>query len=127
MNLLLDTHTFIWWDAEPTRLSKTTLSLLKDEDNAVLLSLASIWEIQIKAQLGKLDLRAPLAEVVNQQQQNGVEILLVQLAHIFTLETLLPYHRNPFDRLLIAQAAAENLTLVNRDSIFSQYSVSIVW
>jgi PIN domain nuclease of toxin-antitoxin system len=106
MKLLLDTHTFIWWDSEPARLSLHALALCQDRQNVLLLSVVSVWEMQIKLQLGKLRLALPLKEIIETQQQtNSIEILPVTLAHVLALENLPAYHKDPFDRLLVAQAA----------------------
>lgn len=108
MKLLLDTHTFIWWDSEPARLSPRALALLTERQNTLLLSVISIWEIQIKLQLGKLRLAVPLKEIVESQQQtNNVQILPLTLEHVLALENLPAHHKDPFDRLLVAQAIVE--------------------
>jgi PIN domain nuclease of toxin-antitoxin system len=128
MRLLLDTHTFIWWDSEPARLSPQALALCQDRANTVLLSVVSVWEMQIKLQLGKLRLNLPLAEVIESQQQtNNVEVLPVTLTHVLALETLPAHHKDPFDRLLIAQAKIEEAVLVSGDPIFAKYPVQSVW
>ena len=128
MKLLLDTHTFIWWDSEPARLSPRALALCQDRVNTVLLSVASVWEMQIKLQLGKLKLNLPLAEVIETQRQtNNVEVLPVTLTHVLALESLPVHHKDPFDRLLVAQAKIEEAVLVSRDPIFAKYPVKSVW
>lgn len=128
MKFLLDTHTFIWWDSEPTRLSQKILVQFQDRRNILLLSVASIWEMQIKLQLGKLSLKLPLAELVETQQRtNGIELLPIDLAHILALEGLPNHHKDPFDRLLIAQANVENAILVSNDPIFASYPVRLDW
>jgi PIN domain nuclease of toxin-antitoxin system len=127
MRLLLDTHVFIWWDSSPENLSAEARRLCQDAGNTLLLSLASVWEMQIKHQLGKLTLNRPLPALVHSQQQsNGVQLLLVQLAHVYALETLPPYHKDPFDRLLIAQTQAEGLTLLSMDPMLRQYPISVL-
>lgn len=123
----MDTHTFIWWDGEPSRLSPRVLALLQDPASTVLLSVVSIWEILIKSQLGKLSLRIPLSEIIAQQVENGVEILPVTLAHTLDLEELPPAHKDPFDRLLIAQARIEDAALLSVDQVFARYPVQILW
>lgn len=125
--MLLDTHTFIWWDTEPTKLAVPILEKLEDENNQIFLSLVSIWELQVKAQLGKLTLREPLPVVVEHQQANGIQILLISLAHVLALDALPLHHRDPFDRLLIAQSIVDGLTLVSGDSMFTRYSVPLLW
>ena len=128
MKLLLDTHTFLWWDSEPTRLSSKALALCQDRANTVLLSVVSVWEMQIKSQLGKLKLSLPLAEVVETQRQtNNVEVMSITLAHVLALENLPTPHKDPFDRLLIAQAIVEGATLISNDPAFVQYAVTVLW
>ena len=127
MRILLDTHIFLWADNDPEHLSPTAKASIEDTANSLVLSAASIWEIQIKAQLGKLALRLPLAELIDDQQQtNGIEILPKTLAHVLTLDALPQHHRDPFDRLLAAQAKTEGLTLLSADPVFKQYPVSLV-
>ena len=111
MKLLLDTHTLIWWTLTPERLSQLVLSLLGDSNNDLILSVVSVWEMQIKLQLGKLTLNMPLPNLIDSQQQtNGLQILSIELVHVLALQTLPNHHRDPFDRLLIAQATVEQPT-----------------
>lgn len=128
MKLLLDTHTFIWWDSEPARLSPQALALCQDPQNSLLLSVASVWEMQIKLQLGKLRLTLPLAELIESQQRaNNLEILPVLLAHVLALQHLPAHHKDPFDRLLIAQANVEDVALVSNDPMFPKYTNKVLW
>jgi PIN domain nuclease of toxin-antitoxin system len=127
VKLLLDTHTFIWWDCDPAQLSPAAAAALRDPANEVFLSVVSVWEIVIKAQLGKLTLRLPLGEVVAQQQANGIRVLEVSLAHVLGVESLPAAHKDPFDRLLAAQAIAEGMELVTADGIFAHYPVRVLW
>ena len=128
MKFLLDTHTFIWWDSNPKRLSKTALNLLSDSNNYLFLSLVSVWEMQIKIQLGKLQVRADLGTLLAEQlSENNLGLLNVNLSHILTLSQLENHHKDPFDRLLIAQARIEKMTLVSCDSIFQAYDCPIIW
>ena len=127
MKLLLDTHIFIWWADHPEKLSNTALSALEDEANDLILSVASVWEIQIKIQLGRLKLSLPLKELIkNQQETNDLTVSPVALAHVLALDALPFHHKDPFDRLLIAQSIEEDLTLVTADSQFSAYSVKLL-
>lgn len=127
MKALLDTHTFIWWDSDPTRLSPLVLRLCNDAETTILLSVASVWEMQIKLQLGKLTLTMPLVDIIRgQQQMNGVEVLPVTLAHVLALQNLPTPHKDPFDRLLVAQANVEDVVLLSADSI-AQYPVTVLW
>jgi len=128
MKVLLDTHAFIWWDSAPTKLSPQARAACEDWANVVLLSVASVWEMQIKRQLGKLDLRLPLAEVIaSQQQTNEIQVLPVTLGHVLALQDLPTHHKDPFDRLLIAQANVEEAVLVSHDPIFTHYPVKVLW
>ena len=127
MKLLLDTHIFIWWADQPEKLSNAVLSALEDEANELLLSVASVWEMQIKIQLGKLKLRLPLKALVkNQQETNDLTVSPVTLTHVLAVGDLPFHHKDPFDRLLIAQSTQEDLTLVTADSQFSAYSVKLL-
>lgn len=127
MRLLLDTHTLIWWDSDPARLSAVALAALRDPANTVWLSVVSVWEILIKAQLGKLSLALPLPDIVAAQQANGLQILPVTLSHSLALDGLPSCHKDPFDRLLIAQAIVERAELVSADHVFARYPVRLLW
>jgi len=128
MKLLLDTHAFIWWANEPEKLSEHALVECENPDNTLILSVASAWEMQIKIQLGKLKLKAPLRILIERQQQtNDLQILTIDLPHVLELEKLPTHHKDPFDRLLIAQANVENASLVSIDPIFSSYPVNLLW
>lgn len=126
--LLLDTHTFLWWDSKPEKLSLRVLALCQDPAVVLYLSLVSLWEIQIKSGLGKLPLVLPLREIVEgQQAQHGLQLLPITPAHIYTLEMLPLHHNDPFNRLLIAQSISEGLPLASVDSQFFPYSAAIAW
>ncbi|MFH7244291.1 MAG: type II toxin-antitoxin system VapC family toxin [Spirulina sp.] len=128
MKLLLDTHTFIWWDSQSSQIPPATLALIKKPQNDLMVSLGSIWEIQIKTHLGKLALRAPLLDILQQQQaENGLVLLPITLAHIVELDCLPWYHKDPFDRLLIAQSRIESAMLVSKDTAFHQYDCQLIW
>jgi len=128
MKLLLDTHVFIWWSSEPDKLSQKVLTLCEDVENSLILSVASVWEMQIKLQLGKLKLQLPLQKLIESQQQtNNLQILSIDLEHVLELHNLPPHHNDPFDRLLIAQANTENLHLVSKDGVFSKYEAKLLW
>jgi PIN domain nuclease of toxin-antitoxin system len=128
MKLLFDTHTFIWWDSEPERLPADLLALCQDPTHRLILSVASVWEMQIKLQLGKLALKKPLAELIaDQQEANGVEVLPVTLEHVLALDRLPAHHRDPFDRLLISQTLVEDTLLLTRDPAIVLYDVETRW
>ncbi len=110
------------------KLSAPALALLRDSANQLILSVASLWEIQIKQQLGKLDLRLPLADIVSHQEEtNSFAILPIVQAHVLALDALPPHHRDPFDRLLVAQALTEEAVLVSGDPVLKSYPVDIRW
>ena len=128
MNLLLDTHVFIWWANEPARLTPKVLSLCKDAENTLILSVASVWEMQIKIQLGKLKIDLSLPDLIRSQQQtNNMQILPIELKHVLELQNLPPHHHDPFDRLLIVQAKAEDALLVSKDKAFKKYKTKLLW
>jgi PIN domain nuclease of toxin-antitoxin system len=127
MKLLLDTHTFLWWDSNPDRIPASTIALIQQSGNQVLLSLVTPWEIQIKTQLGKLNLQAPLSNIIRQQTENGISILPITLPHILELDELPLHHKDPFDQLLIAQSRVEKATLVSCDSILEKYDCQVLW
>ena len=128
MRLLLDTHTFIWWASESEKLSPRVRLLLNDPQNDLYLSTASIWEMQIKFQLGKLTRHEPLADSIKKQQtENALHILSVTLEHALALEHLPLHHKDPFDRMLVAQAKTEDLVLVTHDSQLAKYPIKTLW
>ncbi len=127
MNLLLDTHSFIWWDSSPHLLSMTARAALEDPTNEVRVSTISLWEIAIKAQLGKLTLHRPLDEIVSDQISQGLRTLVFDTSHALRILQLPHHHKDPFDRALIAQAMVENATLVTRDSAIAAYQVPLLW
>ena len=127
MKLLLDTHTFLWFLDDNPQLSQKGKDLL-EADNEQLLSIASRWEIAIKLRLGKLTVAVPIEMLMTQQlTQNDIELLPITVAPLIVLSTLPLHHRDPFDRLLIAQAKAEQMRLVSADSQFAPYLVDVLW
>lgn len=128
MRLLLDTHALIWWSEQPEKLPAKVYSACYDRRNTLLISIASVWEMQIKVTKGKLALRVPLADIIaTQQRENGIEILPVKLQHLWKLAELPPRHGDPFDRLLVAQSIAEEVFLISADRVFSEYPVNLFW
>jgi len=124
LRILLDTHIFLWALFEPTKLSSSLAEMYQDRQNTFFLSLVSIWEIQIKLQLGKLTFDIDLQKVITEQLNAGyIEILPIKLEHIFNVQSLPFHHKDPFDRLLISQAIIEDLFLASSDSMISAYSV----
>ena len=128
MNLLLDTQVFLWLDGDAAQLSSAARSACADTGNTLWLSVASAWEMQIKIGLGKLRLQHLLAETIaSQQAANALQILPVQLAHALVLKDLPAHHKDPFDRLLIAQAKHEDWEMVTADPKFKAYPVRVIW
>lgn len=100
MKLLLDSHVLIWWSSSSERLSKRVYNLISDTNNTLVFSIASVWEMQIKLLLGKLNLNVSLPSLIeNQQRVNALQILPIELTHIWGLTNLPNHHRDPFDRL----------------------------
>lgn len=128
MRVLLDTHVFLWWNENSTELSKKAQRILSDPVNTLVLSVASAWEIAIKKQSGKLRLPVDAAEYVRTRTAHyGMEILPIHLPHALALETLPLLHRDPFDRVLIAQSQIENVPIVTADPVIRAYAVDSIW
>ncbi|GAB4426752.1 MAG: type II toxin-antitoxin system VapC family toxin [Anaerolineae bacterium] len=127
MKFLLDTHTFLWFANDSQQLSLEAKNLI-ESDVDLLLSVASLWEIAIKTSLGKLTLPDDYDKFIPQQiALNDVEILPINLAHLNVVARLLFHHRDPFDRLLVAQAIVENIPIISADSSFDAYSIHRQW
>jgi len=128
MKLLLDTHTFLWLNDDVDRLSKTVQSLFNEGGQHFYLSMASAWEMQIKNQLGKLELSVTVEDMIYQnQQENHLQLLPIDLSHIAQLRHLPQHHKDPFDRIIIAQALVENMMIVSADKAFSEYEAKVYW
>ena len=128
MKLLLDTHTFLWFIVGSSSLSANARALIEDQANQKFLSVASLWEIAIKVSIGKLGLSAPFDTLIPKQlRANGFELLRLEVNHAAALIGLPFHHRDPFDRLLIAQAMVEQMRIVSIDSAFDFYSISRLW
>lgn len=125
MKYLLDTHTILWYAQGNEELSKTALSLAENEE--CFYSIASLWEIAIKQKLGKLDESMSILELDDFCQNAGFVFLPIKPVHIEKTKTLDFIHRDPFDRILIAQAQTENLAIITRDTIIPKYDVKTVW
>lgn len=121
MKYLLDTHLLLWAAAEPGRLAKKTRALLEDPDNVLMFSAASLWEVAIKAGLGRPDFTVEPAVLRRGLLDNGYVELPVDSEHAVATGTLPPIHRDPFDRLLVAQAQVEGITLLTSDPVVAQY------
>ena len=126
VDVLLDTHVWLWMHQNPDRLSTSTRDLLTDIDNNLHLSVASIWETGIKYATGKLALHIPPEQYVV-QRTDDMQILPILSQHVLFASNLPMHHRDPFDRILIAQAQLENLSLLTVDSKLASYSAKIIW
>ena len=128
MKLLLDVHAFVWWDGQKEKLSAAALAACESRANTLHFSLASVWEMQIKHQLGKLTLRQPLDNLLREhEQRNGLLLETVTRTDILALSTLPPHHRDPFDRILVAQAKRGGFRLVSCDPEIARYDVEVLW
>ena len=124
---LLDTHAAIWFFDGNNMLSEIANEIIRDLSNPIFLSIASAWELAIKIGLGKLDFDGKLADFVRLAETNDITILPIKIAHLTALESLPLIHRDPFDRLLVATALAENMTLITADGNITRYNVLQVW
>ena len=127
MRLILDTHAFLWFINDSPQLSPPAAELL-ESGNELLLSTASLWEVAIKLSIGKLALPAPYeAFIAEQLKLNVIEVLPITVPHLAVVATLPLHHRDPFDRLLAAQALVEQVPLVSKDPSFDQYGLKRLW
>lgn len=127
MKLLLDTHTFLWFIEDNPKLSAAAKKLL-ESDVDLTISAASLWEIAIKVSIGKLTLTQPFQQFIpDQLTRNSVKLLAISIAHLAVVSTLPFHHRDPFDRLMVAQAITEQLPIVSVDDKFDLYGVNRLW
>lgn len=128
MRLLLDTHAFLWFVAGDSALSARGRSLIEDDTNEKLVSLASLWEIAIKTNLGKLPLAKPFAQFIPEQlARNGFQVFGLTIDHTARVAVLPLHHRDPFDRMLVAQCLVENLPLLSNDELLDAYGIQRLW
>jgi PIN domain nuclease of toxin-antitoxin system len=128
MKLLLDTHTFLWFIEGDRNLSSTARNLIEDQKNQKFLSVASLWEMSIKISLGRLELKMTFTELVDRQVYgNAIDLLNIQPEHLNELVKLSFHHKDPFDRLLIAQSLAEKIPVLTKDGAFKSYPVTLLW
>jgi PIN domain nuclease of toxin-antitoxin system len=125
---LLDTHTFIWFISGSDKLSRDARELIETRENRIFISAASLWEIAIKHALGKLALDRPFDELIPEQlYRQQIETLQIELSHLSELIPLPLHHRDPFDRLIVAQAKAERLPIVSVDQALDPYGIQRIW
>jgi PIN domain nuclease of toxin-antitoxin system len=127
MELLLDTHTVIWFINNDSHLPPHIREMLDDDSNDIYVSVISLWEMSIKIRQGKLNFDRSLADTAYLLRSKGFRFLEVRLNHTFRLDSLEPHHKDPFDRMLIAQALTENAAIVGCDEIFDIYGVRRLW
>ena len=128
MNLLLDTHAFLWFIEGSAKLSPRARTLIEDEGNTKWVSAASLWEIAIKISLGRLHLEQPFQLLIPEQmEKNGFALLPLRISHMAKLTVLPFHHRDPFDRCLAAQCLTENFSLISIDALFDNYDVPRLW
>jgi PIN domain nuclease of toxin-antitoxin system len=128
MRVLLDTNSFLWFIGGSDRLSIDAKNTITDPQNHLVLSAASLWEIAIKVGLGKLDLLQPYGQLIPQQlEENDIAVLPIEIGHLNKVIDLPFHHRDPFDRLIIAQALAEGVPIISSDAAFSHYAVKLIW
>lgn len=125
---LLDTHTFLWMASDPDRLGAAARARIEDVESRLFLSVASVWEMAIKKSLGKLELPSSVEDFVDQQlSATAARLLEIRTAHAGRVEFLAWHHRDPFDRLLVAQALHEGLPVLGLDADFDRYGVERIW
>jgi PIN domain nuclease of toxin-antitoxin system len=128
MRFLLDTHTFIWFVTDSLRLSIKAKKLIEDDYNEKILSVVSIWEMAIKHSVGKLSFDIPFPQFIEREMRlNSMDLLPIEVSHINIVSTLPLHHRDPFDRLLIAQALFENMPILSVDIAFDAYAIQRIW
>jgi len=128
MKYLLDTHALLWITTDDLKLSKKAKNIYLDAENEILLSIASIWELAIKSSIGKITFQKDLDDFVDVHiKGNNIEILKIELPHVLRIEKLPFHHRDPFDRLIIAQAIEDNLKILGADNTFDKYKVKRIW
>jgi PIN domain nuclease of toxin-antitoxin system len=128
MDILIDTHTFLWFIEDNYKLSKNAKEIIENENNRKFLSVASAWELGIKYSIGKIQLEQNFNDFIDEQLAvNNINLLPIKLTHIKIVAELSLYHKDPFDRLMIAQAIAENLPIISIDNIFDSYPIKKIW
>ena len=126
MRYLIDTQAVIWMLENDPKLSKRASLAIKDVQNELYVSIASLWEMTIKRSLGKLNIKPSLDDVEQELRSIQIPVLSIEVPHLRTLQTLAYYHKDPFDRMIIAQAIWEGLTVVTADGVFQKYGVALI-
>ena len=127
MRLLLDTHAFLWFVVGDARLSRRALHTIENDEAELFLSVASVWEMAIKSSMRRLTLPLPVTAYIAEKIENGFRVLPIEWEYAAAVENLPFHHRDPFDRLIIAQALAENMPIVTADPVFRAYHTKVIW
>lgn len=127
MNLLLDTHVFIWFSEDRFELSAKAKQLIEDPHNVSFISISSLWEMAIKVSLGKLTINRSFERTMQAIEENGFEILPITFEHTLQVSQLPFHHRDPFDRILIAQSIVESIPIITADAAFGHYPTTLIW
>ncbi len=127
MGYILDTNVLIFYLYNPEQLSKAAVDIVHNEDNKIYVSIVSLWEIAIKTSIGKLEIKNSIEEIAGICLKYKIELLAINPQHLDWIANLPQIHGDPFDRLIISQALAENLTIVTKDSIIPKYEVNTIW
>lgn len=128
MRVLLDAQVFLWWVADSPALTEVAWATIRSGDNRLFLSAASVWEIAIKVRIGKLKISEPLEQFLPEQMTlNGIDSLPIQLSHALRVSTLPDHHKDPFDRMLVAQSQMESMPILTADALIARYAVATIW
>lgn len=127
MDILLDTHVFIWFSQDFSELSEKAKYIIRDPENPCYVSIVTFWEMAIKISLDRLEVKYPLTEVLDICSDNGIKLLPLKFAHVLRIRNLPLHHKDPFDRMLIAQCQVENISLITKDETLRKYDIDIIW
>lgn len=127
MNLLLDTHTFLWFSEDNRNLSARAKLLIEDSRNNCVISIASLWEMAIKISLKKLIIKLPFKDLLKEIYKHDFMLLPIEFGHTIELSSMKFYHRDPFDRLLVAQSKIEDIPIISKDEVFDKYEIQRIW
>jgi PIN domain nuclease of toxin-antitoxin system len=127
MNILLDTHTLLWFYNGDNQLSKNVEIQIKDVTNSCFISIVSLWEITIKYSIGKLELDDSLNDLFLFVNRNLITVLDIEFDHLLRLSSLPHHHKGPFDRIIVAQSIRENYKIATKDELFKDYPIEIFW
>jgi len=127
MDIILDTQIFIWFCEGDEKLPNKVRDIISNKENNIKVSIASLWEMTIKMSIEKLVLSFSITEIMNLVFENGFKVLPIEVKHLISLFDLKYFHRDPFDRMIIAQSISENIPVISSDGIFKEYPVQVIW